>query len=122
MTEVNHDNNPHFLLPLLNESVDVMHGGRWRRVTFYAEPLDESHPKSLPDYESAGAVWATLEEVLRGRHPMSEKSRTRTSDPAVLRLRANEPLQWFPLVANGLEIPPLAIPPEHAAMFSDIPF
>eukprot|EP00466_Bigelowiella_natans_P012311 jgi/Bigna1/86025/estExt_fgenesh1_pg.C_70284 len=34
-------------------------GAYWRRVTFYAELVDEvkSVPKTFPDYESAGAVW-----------------------------------------------------------------
>lgn len=196
--------------------MEVHDEGRWRRVTFYAEPDDgpaddhagvdghdslagldghtghaghaghtshagspvgsvlesplvsppasppasspksspKSLPKSVPDYESAGAVWASAAEVLRGRsvaqllgrappHPSrTSRHSSRTSRPAskataevadaaeeaepppveALRLRANEPLHYFPLVASGIAIPPLAIPPEYADCFTDIPF
>lgn len=48
------------------------------RVVFYAEPLDlDQMPKSIPNFESAGACWCTAEEISSG-----------------LRLRGKEPKQW----------------------------
>jgi 8-oxo-dGTP pyrophosphatase MutT (NUDIX family) len=48
------------------------------RVVFYAEPKDCSQlPKSIPNYESAGACWCSVEEIQSG-----------------LRLRGGEPKQW----------------------------
>lgn len=65
------------------------------RVIFYGRPRSEDQlPKSIPDYESAGAVWASADEVA------PEKG---------LRVRGNEPLQWFSYVASGGPIFPLAI-------------
>lgn len=39
--------------------------GSRMRVVFLAEPVDDTPPKSVPDEESLGAAWVTLEE-LRG--------------------------------------------------------
>lgn len=48
------------------------------RVIFYAEPIDNDQlPKSIPNYESAGACWCTKEEINSG-----------------LRLRGKEPKHW----------------------------
>jgi hypothetical protein len=48
------------------------------RVIFYAEPRDLSQlPKSIPDFESAGACWCSLEQIEGG-----------------LKLRGSEPRQW----------------------------
>ena len=45
------------------------------RVVFLAEPVDDTAPKSVPDEESLGAVWVSLEELagypLRG-HEVQE--------------------------------------------------
>ena len=46
-------------------------------------------PKTLPDFESAGAVWVSATDVLR----KITKADCRAG-------RATEPLQWFPKVAN----------------------
>lgn len=41
------------------------------RVVFYARPRDESAlPKSLPDYESCGAIWANVDDVINMRFRM----------------------------------------------------
>jgi 8-oxo-dGTP pyrophosphatase MutT (NUDIX family) len=57
------------------------------RYIFYGEPEDENdcEPKTLPDFESAGACWVTAEEVLSGR----------------IKLRGSEPLDWFDYVDRG---------------------
>jgi 8-oxo-dGTP pyrophosphatase MutT (NUDIX family) len=48
------------------------------RVVFYAEPVDNDQlPKSIPNFESAGACWCSEEEINSG-----------------LRLRGKEPKQW----------------------------
>jgi 8-oxo-dGTP pyrophosphatase MutT (NUDIX family) len=57
---------------------------RVMRVFFLAQPRPDSRPaKTIPDYESAGAVWATVDEL------------------AHLPLRDPEPLSWFRRVADG---------------------
>jgi len=70
------------------------------RVLFYAEPVegdeeDEDSPsdacKTLPNYESVGAAWISLEEL---KH---------------VRLRGSEPQKWFPYVAEGGTIFPLQV-------------
>jgi len=127
--------------------------GKWRRVVFYAQPLSESneskskekqtnnstsntpppsssstYPKSLPDYESTGACWASLEEVNRGRsqltqvHRRSINHRDLISTNKQLRLRGSEPLQWLNYIENGGEIFPLEIPQEFKKLMSDVPF
>jgi 8-oxo-dGTP pyrophosphatase MutT (NUDIX family) len=60
------------------------------RFVFYAEPLDcDQPPKSIPDYESAGATWCRAEQV------------------ATLPLRGSEPVTYFNHVASGKPIYPL---------------
>ena len=60
------------------------------RVVFLAEPVDDTTlPKSIPCFESAGAVWVTAKEV------------------ASLPLRGDEPLKWMPYVAKGGFVAPL---------------
>ena len=54
----------------------------------YADRMDHI-PKTLPDFESAGAVWVSATDVLR----KITKADCRAG-------RATEPLQWFPKVAN----------------------
>ncbi len=60
-------------------------GGARMRVIFSAEPENEDacFPKTLPDYESAGAAWVALEDISN------------------LHLRGGEPVKWCPLVARG---------------------
>lgn len=68
------------------------HGYVRMRTIFVAQPLDCTQlPKSVPDYESVGAAWATMEEI------------------ATLRLRGTEPLQWCSYVAQGGPVHPLSL-------------
>ena len=54
------------------------------RVLYLAKPTDESQSlKSVPDYDSLGAVWVDENEI--------EK----------VKLRGAEPRQWFPFVSKG---------------------
>ncbi|KAJ3045670.1 hypothetical protein HDV00_007796 [Rhizophlyctis rosea] len=67
------------------------HGPRFRTI-FYAEPKDPSQkPKTYPDYESAGAAYVSVEDL------------------ADLPLRGNEPMAWFPYIANGGAVWPLSV-------------
>ncbi|RLN75162.1 hypothetical protein BBJ28_00011176 [Nothophytophthora sp. Chile5] len=60
------------------------------RFIFSAEPLDcDQPPKSIPDYESAGATWCRADQV------------------ASLPLRGPEPVTFFHHVASGKPIYPL---------------
>uniref|UniRef100_A0A0G4HET8 Nudix hydrolase domain-containing protein n=1 Tax=Chromera velia CCMP2878 TaxID=1169474 RepID=A0A0G4HET8_9ALVE len=62
------------------------------RVIFYAEPKDlEAKPKSIPDFESAGAAWVS-EDELHG-----------------LPLRGGEPAQWICYLSKGGQIFPLSV-------------
>ena len=73
-------------------------GSKYVRISavFLAEPVDERQPaKSIPDFESAGAVWATCDEV-REMH-------------AAGKLRGWEPACWIPFVAEGGFVAPLSI-------------
>jgi 8-oxo-dGTP pyrophosphatase MutT (NUDIX family) len=57
------------------------------RVIFYAEPVDENQkPKSIPDYESAGACYMAFEDLKN------------------IRLRGKEPEIWFRYVLEGKQI------------------
>jgi hypothetical protein len=113
----------------------------------------------LPDYESAGAVWAPLSAITgdpgdadgHGSSSSSSSSsgrggrwgsgsgqrsdgRSPCGGPPVypaatagargrrVRLRGDEPLKYCPYVASGGVVLPLAIPPEHADAFRDVPF
>ena len=61
------------------------------RFIFTAEPVDLAQfPKSIPDYESVGAVWSSIEEL------------------ADLKLRGSEPTIYFPYVARNEPIYPLS--------------
>jgi 8-oxo-dGTP pyrophosphatase MutT (NUDIX family) len=66
------------------------------RVLFYAEPIDVADSpadacKTLPDYESVGAAWVTVDEL------------------KLMCLRGSEPLKWFPYVAEGGTIFPMHV-------------
>ena len=72
------------------------HGSGWRRIIFYGEPQDEAQlPKTQPDFESAGAVWVSGEEV--GALPWRSLSETR----------------WFGHLVSGGAVLPLAMPAEY---------
>lgn len=65
------------------------------RVIFYGRPRNEDQlPKSIPDYESVGAVWASANDV---------------APESGLPLRGREPQQWFAYVAQGGTIHPLSL-------------
>lgn len=95
-------------------AVESHHAGAWRRVIFWGEPLDAFSsqlppcccPKTLPDFESAGASWVAVSELER------------------LPLRsASEPCRWFPAMASGaaqqlcLQYHTLELPPEWRETF-----
>lgn len=63
------------------------------RVTFYAEPADlNQYPKTIPDYESAGACWCSAEEI---------------ND--MIKLRGHEPRHWASYLSNGGIVYPLML-------------
>jgi len=65
-------------------SVQFNHGHGRLRTIFYGEPLDEDQkPKSIPDYESAGACYVKANELKD------------------LPLRGDEPLIWIPHAIKG---------------------
>lgn len=81
-------------------NINMQPGTKLSRLTFifYAEPVDDdAEAKSNPDFESVGAAWVSLEELMSGS----------------LSLRGREPLEWFPYVANGGEIHPLSLLEVH---------
>jgi phosphatase NudJ len=61
------------------------------RVLFVARPVDDTPPKSVPDDESMGAAWVSLEEL------------------EALPLRGAEIVDLFRSVAAGAPIHPLAL-------------
>jgi ADP-ribose pyrophosphatase YjhB (NUDIX family) len=62
------------------------------RVIYYAEPRNKDQkPKSIPDYESVGASWVSLEELNE------------------IPLRGNEPLIWIDYIEKGGQIFPLTV-------------
>jgi 8-oxo-dGTP pyrophosphatase MutT (NUDIX family) len=71
------------------------------RVIFYAEPSRlglTQLPKSIPDFESAGACWCTAEEIL-----------TR------IRLRGSEPKRWVKYLRDGGAVYPLSLLEERSS-------
>ena len=74
------------------------HGGR-QRVIFYAEPRDINQvPKQVPDEESEGAAWLTLEEL-----------KAKQGVPPPEGLRGNELLDWANYIESGGTIYPLDV-------------
>jgi len=62
------------------------------RIIFYAEPSDESQlPKSVPDFYSAGATFISVDELDK------------------IRLRADEPKEWFVSLTDNFYYHPLDI-------------
>jgi 8-oxo-dGTP pyrophosphatase MutT (NUDIX family) len=56
------------------------------RVTFLAKPCDsQGCCKTIPDYESTGATWAPVDDVVQGK----------------LRLRSPEPQHWIKYIQQG---------------------
>lgn len=61
------------------------------RFIFTAEPIYcEQIPKSIPDYESVGASWCSIEEVNQ------------------LPLRGSEPIQYFTYISTGQPVFPIS--------------
>ncbi|CAF0880867.1 unnamed protein product [Adineta ricciae] len=67
------------------------------RVIFFAEPADEQDcdPKTIPDYESYGAMWLTYEQTV--------ECSTRNQ------LRGSEPLKWFKYITDNGTVHSLSI-------------
>eukprot|EP01025_Chloroclados_australasicus_P036384 TRINITY_DN3709_c0_g1_i2.p4 TRINITY_DN3709_c0_g1~~TRINITY_DN3709_c0_g1_i2.p4 ORF type:complete len:156 (-),score=30.45 TRINITY_DN3709_c0_g1_i2:180-647(-) len=90
---------------IVENSVIVQNKGVWRRVTFYCEldPLDQD-VKMLPDYESVGACWVSIDELKNGQ----------------IKLRSKSEVQDLVRVAEGqLKIEPLEIPEEYKEFFQN---
>eukprot|EP00591_Stephanopyxis_turris_P005995 CAMPEP_0195518322 /NCGR_PEP_ID=MMETSP0794_2-20130614/12677_1 /TAXON_ID=515487 /ORGANISM="Stephanopyxis turris, Strain CCMP 815" /LENGTH=398 /DNA_ID=CAMNT_0040647265 /DNA_START=239 /DNA_END=1435 /DNA_ORIENTATION=- len=67
------------------------------RVIFLGEPIDpQQKPKSVPDYESVGAVYATSEEILG-----------KNFYPSKLKFRSGEPQHWVNYLEKGCSVQPL---------------
>ena len=62
------------------------------RIIYLAYPVDgtDDTPKTVPDFESAGAMWVSVRNVKEKLTPSLCRSG-----------RATEPLEWFPKVADG---------------------
>ncbi|UJR32025.1 hypothetical protein I4U23_019493 [Adineta vaga] len=67
------------------------------RVIFFAEPADEQNcePKTIPDYESYGAMWLTYDQTVQ----------CGTQN----QLRGSEPLKWFKYITQSGTVHPLSI-------------
>jgi len=79
------------------------HDDGGRRIIFYAEPENEKDlPKTIPDYESVGAVWVDVDDL------------------KILKLRNDEPKRWFPHVAKGKEIHPLSFLNQYQEKWNDV--
>jgi len=80
------------------------HGGARLRVIFHARPKNPNQPpKSIPDYESQGAKWATFDEI-------QELYKQR-------KLRGREPLFWGKYIKEGGKVLPL----DFLSVEGDIP-
>ncbi len=66
-------------------------GGLRMRVVYYAEPVDDTPPKQVPDEESLGAAWVSLEEL------------------DSYSLRGSDVRDYFEYVASGGVISPLEL-------------
>lgn len=87
-------------------TVERSSSGAWRRFIFLAEPKDSSQqPKTVPDFESAGACWVSVDEL----------------DTIPLRSSV-EPRTWYTHVVNHGKILPLEIPKQHEKYFCDVQF
>jgi len=80
------------LTGILRVEFSPMHRYARMRVIFMARPVSEDQlPKSMPDYESCGASWVTLEELQE------------------LPLRGKEPVQWITYLSKGGQVAPLSV-------------
>jgi hypothetical protein len=73
---------------------------------FYAQPrnLAACRPKTVPDFESAGAAWVTVEEL--DTLPWRDE---------------DIPRRWFPAVAAGTaQLLPLRVPQHAVEDFKDL--
>mmetsp|Transcript_96160 Transcript_96160/g.310179 ORF Transcript_96160/g.310179 Transcript_96160/m.310179 type:complete len:122 (+) Transcript_96160:712-1077(+) len=67
--------------------VDNMDAPRVMRVVMLSEPLeDNAEPKSIPNFESCGALWTAAEDLAR----LSDKD-----------YRSPDPAELYPAVASG---------------------
>ena len=84
------------LTGLLRVEYNCRSAGQLRmRYIFFGHPVDEAAPvKSFPDFESVGACWVDIQEVLQNHEIV---------------WRSSEPLQWFSYVANGGPIYPIGL-------------
>ena len=74
------------------------YGGR-QRVIFFAEPEDPYQaPKSIPDAESKGAAWMSVEELEQ-----------KAGIPPPEGLRGRELLEWAKYIERGGQISPLHV-------------
>merc|ERR1712136_318415 len=77
------------------------------RVIYLAHPVEGSNEtsKTVPDFESAGAIWVSADNTTAKLTPSHCRSG-----------RATEPLIWFPKIADGKQglanLPPL-LDPRH---------
>jgi len=67
-------------------------------------PARFDSPKSVPDFESAGACWLTLEQLAR------------------VPVRSASEVEWMYRVGGGMEVPPLRLPEEWVDEFADFEF
>jgi phosphatase NudJ len=67
------------------------HYGARHRIIFLAHPADDAPPKSVPDDESLGAGWFSLDEL------------------CALPLRGQEVITWCERALNGALVMPLAM-------------
>lgn len=88
------------LVGILRIENNISREGARQRVIFYAEPTDPSQePKSIPDKESEGATWLTVEQL-------EEK---RSLSPGRGGLRGTELLDWARYIEDGGTIYPLSL-------------
>jgi len=78
----------------VEHSISGAFGARMR-VIFYARPLDNSPPKSVPDEESEGAAWVTYEELCKMKKQKA--------------LRGDELLIWSKYLLSGGYVYPLTV-------------
>jgi len=72
---------------VLRFMVDNMDAPRVMRVVMLSEPLDDNaEPKSIPNFESCGALWTAAEDLAR----LSDKD-----------YRSPDPAELYPAVASG---------------------
>eukprot|EP01023_Acetabularia_acetabulum_P060004 TRINITY_DN7210_c0_g1_i6.p1 TRINITY_DN7210_c0_g1~~TRINITY_DN7210_c0_g1_i6.p1 ORF type:complete len:364 (+),score=53.80 TRINITY_DN7210_c0_g1_i6:143-1234(+) len=88
---------------IVDKSIIVQNKGVWRRVTFFCEISPEDQDvKMLPDYESVGACWATIDEIKSGE----------------IQFRSYSEIETLIEVDEGkLQVLPLELPEEYQQYF-----